>query len=232
MNDEKETIRRKSTAGLAAASIVAISVLGVWLLSLSAARSARLDPAGKPSRQVVPIFTDAKPAANSPGLVLHVDRRKVLGWISGNENFTGAEVRVQVNARTETVIVQGDNTFTWYYSAAKGTDATFSVGKWSRAVRLMQPDELQPSVFFVVDRTAYRPGQTLHFVGFLRKLNAANRFEPLPREQVEVAIRSAQKKTVAAKLKLESDEFGRVIGSYTFMRQDALDDYTLVIAGY
>ena len=44
---------------------------------------------------------------------------------------------------------------------------------------------------------------------------------------MEVAIRSAQKKTVAAKLKLESDEFGRVIGSYTFMRQDALDDYTL-----
>src|SRR5262249_38101497 len=89
----------------------------------------------------------------------------------------------------------------------------------------------EPSVFFVVDRTAYRPTQTLHFAGFLRTLNARGEFEPLPNRKVTVELVSEKKKTRAFKLETASDDFGRITGSYTFP-EDALDHYTLSVPGH
>ncbi len=234
MNDSSRKKPGSTPERLAAGSLVVVGVLVAAMLSASATRSARSGPGEKPAGKIVPIFSETTAAANPSGLVLNADRRKVLGWISGNTDFTGGEVTVQAGGRTETVIVQRGNTFTWYYAAPKDKDleATYTVGKWTRTVPLEREEARPPSVFFVVDRTAYRPGQTLHFVAFLRRLGAAGRFEPLTGQQVDVEIRSVKKKTVAAKLRLQSDDFGRIAGQYAFVPQDALDEYTVSIPGY
>ena len=92
--------------------------------------------------------------------------------------------------------------------------------------------EKEPSVFFVVDRTAYRPTQSLHFAGFLRRLNAAGEFDPIANTEVDVQLVSQQKQTKAFQMQLTSDEHGKIIGSYVFSDADALDTYTLQIPGY
>jgi hypothetical protein len=85
---------------------------------------------------------------------------------------------------------------------------------------------------FVVDRSAYRPKQTLKFAGFLRELDARGEFVPLPRRAVEVELTSEQKKTVLTRLKLTSDEQGRITGAYTFSVSDPVDRYRLSVPGY
>jgi hypothetical protein len=45
-------------------------------------------------------------------------------------------------------------------------------------------------------------------------------------------LSSEQKKTAAVRLKLSSDEQGRIIGEYTFQDSDSLDRYRLSIPGY
>ena len=83
-----------------------------------------------------------------------------------------------------------------------------------------------------MDRTAYRPGQALHFAGFLRQQDKAGTFAPIADTAVEVELVSQRKQTKAARLKLTSDKLGRIVGSYTFTDADALDHYTLSIPNY
>ena len=219
---------RAAVAGCAALAILAAVVVGL------AGERAAVKPAETPeaTRPLVPLFAKTVKAAGKVSLTLTADPNKVLGWISGDESHTGREVTVRTGDYNGTVIVQADNTFTWHYRAAKDTVITFSIGKLSRSITIGPPAKLQPSVFFVVDRTAYRPGQTLKFAGFLRELGPTGRFASLGGRKVEVVLRSAKKKAVAAKIALTSDAFGRVAGSYRFMPADPLDEYTLSIAGF
>jgi hypothetical protein len=191
----------------------------------SAAKAAR----AAASKQ--PFFAGTEPAANPVRLCLLPDGRKVLGWISGKKTHTGREVTVQHGAVTQTILVQRDNTFTWYHRVEQPADVAFSVGALKESVRVEPQAAEKPSAFFVVDRTVYRPGQPLHFAAFLRAC-ADGRFSPIPDKRVEVKIVSVKKKTTAAKLKLTTDDFGRILGSYAFTQADALDDYALSIDGY
>ena len=146
----------------------------------------------QPETPVVrPIFSKVTPAANPSGLIVQADGRKIFGWIAGLPNYVGKEAKISVGNRTETVLVQRDHTFTWHYKKIdKPVEATVTVDRWTRTIQLTPQGKSQPSVFFVVDRTAYRPGQPVKFVGFLRELTEGGRFEPLGGRAVNVELRS------------------------------------------
>jgi len=189
---------------------------------------------GPPSeaKPLTPLFTKTIPAANTASLTLAVDEKKVLGWISGAKSYAGREVAVRFADADQTVVVQRDNTFTWHYATDKAIPVAFTVGALSGKVRVGPPAKHGPSAFFVVDRTVYRPGHELQFAAFLRNVDSDGRFTPIANKDVEVVIRSKSRNTVACKLKLTSDAFGRITGEYRFMGEDALDDYTLTATGY
>lgn len=182
--------------------------------------------------RIVPVFANPQPAANKQWLHLMVDARKVLGWVSGTEDRSGREVRVTYGDKKETVIVQRGNTFTWHYKFDERAEVTFAFGKLTESVTLKPLPRPEPTAFFVVDRTVYRPGQKLQFAAFLREPDARGDFQPITSTEVEVEIRSVSKKALAEKVKLTSDDFGRITGEYAFVEADALDDYSLAIKGY
>src|SRR5262249_48030062 len=167
------------------------------------------------------------------------DGRKGPGWMSGTANCEGLRVSVrQGDKHLGRVQIDKGNTFTWEYKLDKPTPVTFQAHLgWKDKLEdtiTVAPAvaEKEPSVFFVVDRTAYRPTQALHFAGFLRRLNAAGDFDPIPNTAVDVHLVSQQKQTKAFQMKLTSDEHGKITGSYVFSDADALDTYTLQIPGY
>jgi len=213
------------------ALVVGIPVIGLALLVTGAAKPEAGEHA-EAARPPVPHFAKMTPAANRPSLSLIVDERKVLGWVGGARSYAGRDVSIRVGGRAESVVVQADNTFTWYYGIDEKTAAAFAVGGLKRTVTLWPPAELEPSVFFVVDRTVYRPGHKVQFAAFLRSLGRDGKFLPIPGRKVAVTLRAKTKKTVAAKLDLTSDGFGRITGEYTFMGEDPLDEYTLSIDGF
>ncbi len=183
---------------------------------------------------VVPLFAKTEPAKNPTQLCVQADEQKVVGWISGTRSYAGEKVTITIDGKMDRVIVDKDNTFTWNYKIDKPVTATVALvcDGILQKIALTPATSQEPTVFFVVDRSAYRPSQTLHFAGFLRQLNAKGEFVPLTARTVDVQLASERKNTVAAKLKLDADEFGRVTGSYTFSDADALDNYTLSIPGY
>ncbi|MEK6237184.1 MAG: MG2 domain-containing protein, partial [Planctomycetales bacterium] len=203
--------------------------------------------------RVTSIYSRKEPAKNPVTLSLFVDDQKVLGWISGIKDRAGNKVTVtwtdpapagpakkqdkaaaDANSRkqTRTAVVRDDNSFVWTREVVKPVEVTFSVAGMTRVVKLAPPEQAKPTVFFVVDRTVYRPQQTMRFAGFLRTLNARGEFAPLANREVEIRLTSKGKKTVAAKMKRVSDAFGRVTGEYPFHAEDALDNYELSIPDF
>lgn len=233
---------------LSFATLGVLAVLAAVILWLTPSRQV-ISNAAKPGdpetlptprlAEPTPIFADIEAAKNPIRLCLQDDGRKVLGWVSGYEEFTGHRVTVMVDKKEEARLEVGkDNTFTYEYKFDKPTTATFYVRKsWGRPLEqtiTLAPAvaEKEPSVFFIVDRTAYRPTQALNFAGFLRKLNAAGEFEPIVNTDVDVQLVSQQKQTKAFKIRLSSDAHGKINGSYVFSDADGLDTYTLSIPGY
>ena len=215
-------------AGTAAAWLAAL----VFCLPWFAIAPASPTPAPAQADQR-PLFAKSTPAENPPRLCLVRDQRKVLGWISGRDSYAGRQVAVSCGeGAASAAIVQADNTFTWHYRVAKPTDATFTVDKLSNSLRLAPAETLEPAAFFVVDRSVYRPGQALRFAAFLRRLDEGDRFVPIAPQDVEVRLTALKKQTVAAKLRLRSDESGRLAGEYTFSEADALDAYELSAVGF
>ncbi|MBT3201490.1 MAG: hypothetical protein HN350_16435, partial [Phycisphaerales bacterium] len=207
-------------------------IVTVVLSSVVSGRASKTTPPKVAQAALVPLFIKTTPAVNTTSMMLVVDDKKVLGWISGSDSYAGRQVTVHAGQTHQTVLVKRDNTFTWYYAVDKDTQAAFELGKLSGKVRVSPPVKHKPSVFFVVDRTVYRPGHKLQFAAFLRTLDAGGMFTPIANKSVEVVIRSKLKKTVAGKLTLTSDERGRIAGDYRFMAEDALGDYALTIADY
>src|SRR5207245_1162219 len=139
-------------------------------------------------------------------LQLQADEHQVVGWVSGTRDFAGRTVTVTINRKVKELIVSKENTFTWPYKVSKPATAEFVLadGKTRLQASLMVgPPSAPPGpcVFFVVDRTAYRPGQVLHFAGFLRKQDSSGEFVPLGKQKVDVDLTSQRKATKAAALK-------------------------------
>ena len=190
-------------------------------------------PASSAASQPSPLIVGkGEPAKNPTTLSIIVDHRKVLGWISGTGDFTGREVKISADGKESTVLVQEGNAFTWHYKVEKATTATFMVDAMSQSATLEPLAASEPSAFFVLDRSVYRPGQELKFAGFLRKVDDRGEFVPLADQAVSVTLVSERKKTTATTIKLTSDGLGRIEGSYKWTEGDVMDDYTLSVTGY
>ena len=216
--------------------VIVAAGAAVWTMAQTGARpeaeGRASEPGGRASAPGTPVFAKTQPAGNQTGLCLVLDDRKLLGWIAGKEGFAGREVTVTAGDRTSTVIVQRDNTFTWHYRVRRPEEAVFSIGGMKEAVTLRPVKAPEPTAFFVVDRTAYRPLQTMHFAAFLRQPDQRGEFVPLARRKVEVRLVSRKKKTTAVRLEVVSDDFGRVTGQYRFSEADPLDTYDLEVPGH
>jgi Alpha-2-macroglobulin family/Bacterial Alpha-2-macroglobulin MG10 domain/A-macroglobulin TED domain len=212
-------------AGLVLASLV-------FCISLGFITSDR----GVVGQDARPTAKDAKsklsPAKNPTQLIVLVEPGKLLGWISGTSDRTGASVKLMVSGKpAEEVKVEPGNTFTWKYSTPKEMRADVQVGDLRQTVTIYPTPKTGQSVFFVLDRLVFRPGQTMNFAGFLREMDADGEFKPVPKKEIEVALTSEKKKTAAKKWKLTSDEAGRITADYKFADADPIDAYTLNIAG-
>ena len=72
-----------------------------------------------------------------------------------------------------------------------------------------------PQTIFFTDRAIYRPGQTIHFKGIcLSPERAKNDYRVLPRQNVRVLLRDANRQEVTS-LTLTSNDFGSISGSFT-----------------
>lgn len=69
-------------------------------------------------------------------------------------------------------------------------------------------------VLFFTDRSIYRPGQTIYFKGLVYETNNDGDNKPVARREVNVDLRDVNSKVVSS-LKLTSNEFGSVQGSFT-----------------
>lgn len=224
---------------LAAVAVgLALASAGLAVVGTAGPDSPRREPA-RPATPAVPapLFTTTEPAANKPVLLLQPDGATVHGWVAGDTNFAGKEVAVRCGGESDRLAVGPENTFTWTARVSEARTASFTLdpgGAHLTARTTVSPPSApdRPSVFFVADRSAYRPGHTLKFTAFLRRLRADGEFEPVRDREVTVDLTSEKKRTRAARLKLTSDDFGRVVGSYTFSEADALDHYRLTADGF
>lgn len=171
-------------------------------------------------------------AKNPTQLIVLVEPGKLLGWISGTSDRAGATVELTVSGKpAEEVKVEPGNTFTWKYTTLKETRADVQVGDLRQSVTIYPTPKPGASVFFVLDRLVFRPGQTMHFAGFVREMDADGQFKPIGRKEVEVALTSEKKKSAAKKWKLTTDDAGRITADYKFADADPIDSYTLDIKG-
>ena len=127
-------------------------------------------------------------------------------------------MNIQVDGSTTTIKLREDRTFSWPYKVEKPVTAVVSIGREQKRIRLEPYEQKQPTVFFVVDRTVYRPGHELQFAAYLRQRDVDGEFQPLPDRDVEVKIKSAKKKTAATTLKLKSDRAGGSMAPISFRR--------------
>jgi alpha-2-macroglobulin len=222
-----------TAAGLLSVSLV-MALVGVKTSSEDPG-APRASMTEKPAA-IVPLFGTTEPAANKPVLVLLPDERGLHGWIAGNVDAKGAKVNIKAGG-TSVATIGDDNTFVWEQTTNKNLPATASLvvgGKTLTAhtTLLPAPPAGGPSIFFVTDRSAYRPGHTLKFVAFLRTLLPNGEFEPVTNCNLTVDLTSNTKHTRASRMNLAADAQGRITGEYTFSDADALDHYTLTAEGF
>jgi hypothetical protein len=124
-------------------------------------------------------------ARNPERLHLIVDATRVFGWISGTTSHLGETGKVEFNGRVQKIEVGQGNSFFWPYKVAKATRVNVTVAGLTKSIEVQPPSKLPPCVFFVVDRSVYRPQQTLRFAAFLRDLDARGEFVPRPAQTVK-----------------------------------------------
>src|SRR5438874_2432778 len=73
-----------------------------------------------------PLYLTNQPARNPERLTLAVDADRVVGWLSGTANHAGAEAKVTVGDKTQTVRIGEDNSFAWPYKVSKQTRAAIA----------------------------------------------------------------------------------------------------------
>lgn len=221
------------TAGLLSVSLVA---------ALVTAQSEKVDPpppaapptAAKP-REIVPLFATTKPATNAPALVVLPDEQGVRGWVAGDKSYAGAKVTVTAEKKEFEVTVGADNTFRWAHTSEKAQPLAFTLatgGKplTARTTLPARPEGTRRTAFVITDRSAYRPGHTLKFVAYVHDTADGIDFKPVANRDLTVDLVSETRRTRAARLKLRTDDAGRLTGQYTFSDADALDHYRLHVS--
>jgi hypothetical protein len=213
--------------GLVAAALVLCFAIGL-LRSERSVVGKEAEPAAKPNPPL-----KLAPAKNPVQLTVLVEPGSLLGWISGIADRTGATVSIRrPGEKAEQVKIEEGNVFRWTYEVAKEQSADVVVGDLRQTVKLLPANKPEPTVFFILDRLVFRPGQTLHVVGFLRVPDAKGEFVPEAGKSVEVQLISEKKKTTAKKWQLTADAFGKFSAEYTFAESDPLETYSLSISGH
>ncbi|MFH2007536.1 MAG: alpha-2-macroglobulin family protein [bacterium] len=221
--------------GLGAAGTVALVVALCFGLGRAERRHGRHRPSEGRAHGTVAepgLFAFSSLAENPTHLTVQADGEKVVGWISGKRSFAGRSVTVTAQGRTEYTRVGPDNVFVWKHALDKPSSVRFRLDHHERQLTVHPAAPPSKTVFFVADRTVYRPRQQLQLTGFLRLADSRGEFVPIPGVPVDVEIRSVNRRSLAARLPVVSDELGRIVGSYRFDGADPLDDYEVSIPGY
>ncbi len=217
-------------------SILALALAACALPEPAVTAPAHTPPPGvepaPPPPSIAPLFAKTQPAPGGALLRVFVDPEQLVGWIAGSASHQGRVARIELGGERREAIVGPDNTFAAPYRVTKATEAIVRVDGMEQRVTLEPPAALEPTVLFVVDRTAYRPGQRLAFAGFLRRMDGGGVFRPIRGGAVEVRLTSETRKTIAARIAATADADGRIAGAYTFSPADPIDDYTLSIPGH
>ncbi|MDB4778265.1 MG2 domain-containing protein [bacterium] len=179
--------------------------------------------------EVDSIFKETVPANTPTQLLLDSDHRKVVGWITGSKSFVGQNAMIEFgSAQRESVEITEDNTFEFEIENQYSQEVKVHVGdELSESIHFSPRQASPPFCYFVIERSAYRPGQTIKFAGFLRRENQRGEFIADANRQAHLTITSVSKQTKVLELNLESDEQGRIEGEYTFNSEDALGEYQL-----
>ena len=189
--------------------------------------------AAKP-REVVPIFATTETAANTPALVVLPDERGIRGWIAGEQSHAGEKVTIKAGNKDFEATVSDDNTFVWAHTSAKPLPLTLTLGVGGKALTARttlpaRPEGVRHTAFIITDRSAYRPGHTVKFVAYVRDTKDGIDFTPVANQEYTVDLTSDTRQTRAARLKLRTDDAGRLTGQYTFGDADPLDFYRINI---
>ncbi|MBN9118074.1 MAG: hypothetical protein J0I06_02720 [Planctomycetes bacterium] len=224
---------------LAAATAGLLSVSLVTALVTSSNDRPGEEPKPPPKvakpRELVPLFATTEPAKNPTELVLMPDERGVRGWVAGEKSFAGSKVAIKAGNKDFETTVGADNTFTWAHTAAKVLPLAFTVpGEkpiTARTTLPARPEGGKRTAFVVTDRSAYRPGHTLKFVAYVHDTADGIDFKPVANTEFVVDLVSETRRTRAARMKLRTDDSGRLTGRYTFTDADQLDHYLLNVGG-
>ncbi|HEU0033373.1 MAG TPA: alpha-2-macroglobulin family protein [Kofleriaceae bacterium] len=188
-------------------------------------------PMGLASAAPQPLFTATEAAPPGSALRVVADDDELIGWIAGSTSFAGSIAKIELGGHVVSAMVGADNTFTLPVHVDKPTEAVVTAASMTERVTVpARAAHGTPVAYFIVDRSAYRPGDKLSFAAFLRELDG-DVARPVANKPVEVRVVSDTKHTVVAKLPLVTDATGRITGEYTFSQADALDLYTLAIDG-
>ncbi len=224
-----------ATAGLLSVSLVAALVTDPPGPDPTGGLRPPLATSDKP-REGGPLFATTEPAANTPALVVLPDERGVRGWVAGTPNHAGGRIHIKAGSREFEVAIGDDNTFAWAHTSAKPLPLALTLitidGQktlTARSTLPARPEGVRHTAFVVTDRSAYRPGHTLKFVAYVHDTADGIDFKPRANQEFTVDLTSETRGTRAARLKLRSDDAGRLTGQYTFTDADSLDHYRVSV---
>lgn len=113
----------------------------------------------------------------------------------------------------------------YYFQAIVGNDHSRSLSTWLNNTSTDDNRHLKASVF--TDRGVYRPGETVNFA-VAAYISGVRFLETAKKKSLTVELRNTADETIASKA-LQTDEFGRVSGSFTLPTDGLTGTFQLVV---
>lgn len=113
----------------------------------------------------------------------------------------------------------------YYFQAIVGNDHSRSLNTWLNYASTYGNRHLKASVF--TDRGVYRPGETVNFA-VAAYISGVRFLETAKKKSLTVELRNTADETIASKA-LQTDEFGRVSGSFTLPTDGLTGTFLLVV---
>ena len=113
----------------------------------------------------------------------------------------------------------------YYFQAIVGNDHSRSLSTWLNNTSTDDNRHLKASVF--TDRGVYRPGETVNFA-VAAYISGVRFLETAKKKPLTVELQNTADKTIASQT-LQTDEFGRVSGSFTLPTDGLTGTFQLVV---
>ena len=113
----------------------------------------------------------------------------------------------------------------YYFQAIVGNDHSRSLSTWLNNTSTDDNRHLKASVF--TDRGVYRPGETVNFA-VAAYVSGVRFLETAKKKSLTVELQNTANKTIASQT-LQTDEFGRVSGSFTLPTDGLTGTFQLVV---